>query len=104
MASCTPLTTLAQFREAKSQEVGFIVVRDQMNPNRIHRPDCHSLTVEHFVRKVQDSLGRHGDYHFCLDYGAALRLVRAEWRVRDAGPCLLPHCRSLRDLPLDRRS
>ncbi len=93
------MKTLTQFKAARRREVGFIVVRDQMNPNRIHRPDCRSLTPEHFARKVQASGGRYGDYHFCLDYADALRLVRAEWQVRDAGPCLLPHCRSLRDLP-----
>ena len=75
------------------------MVRDQMNPNRIHRADCHTLTVEHFARKVRTSRGRYGDYHLCLNYAAALELARAAWHVRDAGPCLQPHCRSLRDLP-----
>jgi hypothetical protein len=95
--ACTPLTTLAEFKAAQERRDGYIVVRDRINPNRVHRPECSGLKAEHFVKKVRGSRGRYGDYHFCADYGAALRVARAAWHVRDAGPCLLPSCRSLRD-------
>ncbi|HEV2126102.1 MAG TPA: hypothetical protein VGW38_25385 [Chloroflexota bacterium] len=87
---CRQLTTLAEFEDARRREDGFIVIRDsaRIQPNRIHRPDCHWVHPGYFREKVEDNSGRHGDYHYCRDYDAALALAQSgPWALREAGPC-----------------
>ena len=78
---CRQLTTRAEFEDARRREDGFIVIRDsaRIEPNRIHRPNCHWVHPGYFRETVEDNSGRYGDYRYCRDYAAALAL--------EAGPC-----------------
>ena len=61
------IENLTQFDKIRSEGVGYIIITDSANPNKIHTVDCRTITEDRFYEKVIRNKCRNGHYYWTDD-------------------------------------
>lgn len=72
------LKTVEDFREVKNANQGLIVITDNANGNKVHKPSCVWVKEDNFIKKVITNNNSQGYYYWISDKAADL------W---NAAPC-----------------
>jgi hypothetical protein len=67
------IRTVDEFRAVAGLQVGAIVIMDNANETKAHRPSCRHVSEEAFAEKVITNRARNGRYFFLLRLADAER-------------------------------
>jgi len=70
--------------DLKIKGIGFIVITDKSNPDRIHHPSCNHVKVESFEEKVITNKCGMGHYYWTADRG----LAKEKWQTEECAFCI----------------
>jgi hypothetical protein len=65
--------------------MGYIIITDVGNPNRIHKPLCNIIKIENFRKKVVLNKNKNGHY-FWVDN---IDFAKTKWKVHFCSKCFL---------------
>jgi len=75
--SAKDIKTIDEFREAKFERNGYIVIVD-ITGNKIHTPRCADVDIAHFREKVLNNDSKNGAYYLVDDFVDAIEEFKAK--------------------------
>ena len=72
------IQNLRQFEEVKNNNVGYVLILDIANPNRIHRPRCKYIKENRFRTKVMKNRNKNGSYWWVKN----LNIAASKWKFK----------------------
>lgn len=84
MVESMEIKDMNQFLKIKEEGIGFIVITDSYNPNKVHRPDCPWVSVENFKTKVVENGNALGHFYWVDSVDTA----EEKWDTHTCTKCL----------------
>ncbi len=72
------IETMDEFRELKERGVGYLLITDITEGNKIHKLDCAHVKEGDFQRKVVDEKCKSGNYYLIDDIEGAMQRYDAD--------------------------
>lgn len=66
------LKMVEDFKGVKNANQGFIVITDNANGNKVHKPSCVWVKEDNFIKKVMTNNNSQGCYYWISDKEADL--------------------------------
>ncbi|WP_274361913.1 hypothetical protein [Paenibacillus thermotolerans] len=84
MGDSKEIKDIDSFLKMKEAGIGFVVITDSYNPNRVHRPDCTWVSAEYFKTKVVDN-GNALVHYYWVD---SVESAEEKWNAHICTKCL----------------